>query len=479
MPDGTQRDVASWLSTRLFSFRELLKFALAFVVIEAIAVAVVKLTCAFVVTFNCPISWPMNVFVLATLTPLRFVTALGVAVLFAATVWYLSRTGYRFSHVVVAGIVLVLASNLIQGWQMGLYTPISGRAVDNLIISRQTIPIADHGQQYYHQALRVSDPADFLRSFNQLQKTWAEPDRAFESWHVYTHPPGAVLIFYWLAKLLGHPGWIAVFIAVVSLVSSAYFFRKLLLREVDESTTRYVTFLWVLLPAVQIYSLATLDALVASLLTATLYFFTHPDGRRLWGAFVCLTASFLLTFGTMMLLPLLAGYEWIRRRSVKRTALLGAGVAGIHLVIYAGYGYDPVAALREGSAQENREGFMLFAEPANYFFTRLMDVGEILFFFGPFLIVLLVRGFRAGNPRTSDLFLLPLLAAGSFVAFILTGALKSGETARVVAFIYPYLLFPVAAYLQSFKPTLAEKTQLASLVFAQTVAMQLLGHYFW
>lgn len=479
MPDRTHKHFIPWVSTRLFSFRDVITLGVAFVVIAAVAAATVQLICTYVVRFNCPISWPIHVFVLATLTPLRVVTALSVVALFAATAGYLSRLDYRFFQVVLAGIVLVVGSNLIQGWQIGLYAPIAGRPVDHLVISRQTIPIADHGQQYYHQAIRITDPADFLRSFNQLQKTWDEPQPAFESWHVYTHPPGAVLIFYWLAKLLKHPGLIAVFIAIVSLATSAFFLRKLLLRDVDESTTRYVTFLWVLLPAVEIYSLATLDALVASLLTGTLYFFTHTDIRRLWGAVACLTSAFLLTFGTVVLVPVLAGYEWIRQRSVKRSALLGVGVVGIHVVIYALFGYNPAQALLEASAQENREGFMLFAEPANYFFTRLADVGEILFFFGPFLLVLFVRGFRTGNARTSDLFLFPLLAGGSLVAFFLTGALKSGETARVVAFIYPYLLFPVAAYLYSFKPTAAEKIQLASLVFAQTVAMQLLGHYFW
>lgn len=473
------KNISSLLSTRLFSFKELLVFSASFMVIVIGAAVIIQLICRYIVTFNCSYYWPMNVFIFAPVTPQHILTAICVAALFAVLVKYLSGVDCKFSHLVLAGIVLVIGSTLIQGWQHGLYTPISGHSPGSIVIVHEIIPVSDDGQQYHHDAIKIRDPFSFLRNFNQLQSTYDQPQRAFQSLHTYTHPPGAILIFYALAKLLRHPGLIAVFIAAVSILLSAFFFYKLLLTEVEMSTARYATFLFMLLPAVQIYYLATLDALIAGLLIGALYFFKHPNAKHLLSSLACLTLASLLTFGSGVILPVLVGYELIRRRSLKRSAFIIGGLGGIFVAIYALFGYNQVQAFRVASAHENIGGFMLFAAPANYFFTRLQNIGEIFLFLGPFLFVLLLRSVRATEAKTSDLFLLSLLAGGSLLAFFMTGALKIGETARACIFIYPYILFPIGIYLQSLKPTLAEKIQLASLVFAQTVAMQLFGFYFW
>jgi hypothetical protein len=57
------------------------------------------------------------------------------------------------------------------------------------------------------------------------------------------------------------------------------------------------------------------------------------------------------------------------------------------------------------------------------------------------------------------------------------GAWRTGETARACAWIYPYLLFPVAYYLDEAGP--GTRVQIAWLVFIQSVGMQLFGNYFW
>ena len=66
----------------------------------------------------------------------------------------------------------------------------------------------------------------------------------------------------------------------------------------------------------------------------------------------------------------------------------------------------------------------------------------------------------------------------TLLGMFLVGAWRTGETARACAFIYPFLLFPVAKLLDV-DSTKNARLQLASLVILQTVVMQSLGTFHW
>ncbi len=202
-----------------------------------------------------------------------------------------------------------------------------------------------------------------------------------------------------------------------------------------------------------------------------------------------LTSSFLLTFVSLFILPVLVGFDLLVRRSLKRSLIVITGVAGIHLLLYGLTGYDAWHSFRTASLYENPQGFMLLVDPVNYVFTRLEDVAEIVFFFGPFLLVLLFRGLTSnvrlrplkalGELTARPLLVLTILGCVSLLGMYAVGAWRTGETARACAWIYPYLLFPVAYYLEDTDVGAGQRYQLASLVFAQSVGMQLFGNYFW
>ena len=59
------------------------------------------------------------------------------------------------------------------------------------------------------------------------------------------------------------------------------------------------------------------------------------------------------------------------------------------------------------------------------------------------------------------------------IAVLLTGAYKTGETARGCLFIYPYLLL---LWTDGQRENLSKFTFLA---LTQTAVMQLIGNYFW
>jgi hypothetical protein len=165
------------------------------------------------------------------------------------------------------------------------------------------------------------------------------------------------------------------------------------------------------------------------------------------------------------------------RRSIKRSALVLGTLVGFHVCLYLVTGYNAWHSFRAASAFENADGFMLFVDPWNYLFTRIEDVAEIVFFFGPFLSVLFIRAAREIRLRPLDV--LTVLGCLTVLAMYVSGAWRTGETARACVFIYPFLLFPVARYLQRNDAGPNERLQLATLVFGQSLAMQLFGNYFW
>nr|MBP7415096.1 hypothetical protein [Pyrinomonadaceae bacterium] len=204
------------------------------------------------------------------------------------------------------------------------------------------------------------------------------------------------------------------------------------------------------------------------------------------GGLLLLTGSFLLTFVSLFILPVLVGFDLIVRRSLRRSVIVIGGMVGIHALLYFLTGYDAWHVFREASHYENPKGFMLFVDPVNYLFTRIEDVAEILFFFGPFLLVLLVRGFRTkfqlrplADLRLRPLFVLTVLACTSLLGMYAVGAWRTGETARACAYIYPYLLFPVGYYLDDAQVGSSGRLLLAALVFMQSVGMQVFGTYHW
>ena len=100
-------------------------------------------------------------------------------------------------------------------------------------------------------------------------------------------------------------------------------------------------------------------------------------------------------------------------------------------------------------------------------------------FLGPFLGWLLLQGLGSLKPSSPNLSALTWLGALTLAAMFLAGAFHTGETARACLFIYPYLFFPVAAYLQQGRLSPPDAKILPALVFFQSLLMQMFGFYFW
>ena len=157
--------------------------------------------------------------------------------------------------------------------------------------------------------------------------------------------------------------------------------------------------------------------------------------------------------------------------------MLGA-IALAYFAIYAVLDYNYWTSFRLVARYENPEGFRAFTRPLSYVSTRLEDVGEIVLFFGPYLGALALRRIRAAGVKT-DADLLFALAAGTLLAIFLSGAYRTGETARGCLYVFPFLMLPVAAYLSERETRVRDQVFLAALVFVQGVLMQLTGNVYW
>ncbi len=389
--------------------------------------------------------------------------AVGILLLFFVFVRWLSRrTTQSMFLVMAAGFVFVLFTNLIHGPWYGLIYP------------HQGAPRSETGVlQYYHDAAKITSAGQFLREFEAMQPKLG--------CHGRTHPPGAVLFFYALIGSVGHGAAVSVVIAALSVGLSGIFFYRVLARDFDRDTCGYVTLLLLLMPAVAVYYCASLDGIVAGCCLGVLLFLRHPNRPlSVVGMIACLFCASFLTFGGCFLLPVVAGFELLTKRSIGKSAAVFSGVGVCYLLLYLGTGFNYLTSFRTASTLENPHGFLLLADPISYVMTRLENVGDLVVFFGPFLLVLSVRGMRIMRERASaELFTLSRLGILTLAAMFLTGAFRTGETARACLFIYPYLMLPVAACLNRQKGHDADKRLLLWLVFGQTLLMQTLAGYYW
>jgi hypothetical protein len=420
---------------------------------------IIRFTCLNIVRFDCPVYWPVSVFAPRIPGIQDLLVAGLVVLLFVLSLRYFSEISRSLFYLVVISILLVLGTNLIQGWTEGFSTPMTGG-----------------GGAYFYDAVKIQDPAVFLGQFEQLQPQVLQN-------HSSKHPPGAVLMIYFLYHLFQNPNWVSVAIGILATAISVIFLYQILLAEFEVELSKYLTFLFILIPAIQIYFAASIDALIAGFLLGFLYFFRHPRlAASIIGSIIFLFLASFLTFGVVFLLPAILGYELLRHKTALRSGAILLGVALVYVFIYLFFNFNyfnsfKIASYIEGLRET--KGYLPLSNPAAYLPTRLEGILEIFLFFGPILTIIMIAGIRLVKAAGLRLLTLSRLALLTFLALFVVGVFWTGETARVNLYIYPYLLFPVGAYLATIDVARSGREMLLITVFTQTLLMQLFGHYHW
>lgn len=385
--------------------------------------------------------------------------------------------------IVLLGTLLIIFTNLISGWNTGVVSA-----------------IGDNGE-IYADAIQIINPITFISEYEYLQDSLTV--------HARTHPPGAVLLIYFLYIFFNSPGIIAIVICVISSLLSAYFLNGIFKKFFEGEIPKYMVFLYLLLPAIQVYYLANIYAIVTTLIIGVIYFYLH--NIRFISIIGCIICTFLTTFISFMaffIVGCLCIYEilnlkikgslrtdiFLSRDGIKgilkdsqRLLAIIVGMIGIYGVLLFALGFNYINSFITAIAAETSQGWKLISNPFEYFTTRIKNVMDILMFFGPVLIILFYKGFKSlkndkkTNELSTQLFHLVSASIITLLVIFLLGAYDHGETARAAMFIFPFLLIPVAFYLSknNNQNSRFEMGLLLFVVFSQAIFMQLIGNYVW
>jgi len=443
-------------TTKLFSLKQIIFYTSVFAASVILINVIAKLLSLFI-EIGFSTYWPFGIFMPRIPTATNVMDMFLALFVFTAFVWNFSKIRSKISYLYLSVIVLIMLSNLVQGYHEGFVRPVAG---------------GETKIQHYNEALNVISALNFLSNFEDIQPSLLR--------HSQNHPPGATLIYYPAIKLDLNPEVISFLLLMISAGVSILALNKLFRKWFSQEETEYASFLYFLIPSIQIYYLSTIDAVIAAFLLSTLAFFaTGYRFINILGAAISLIITFFLSFASVFILPIMFGYEFFRRKSIKNSLIILACTVFLYIMFYFATGFNYVNSFFIASQLENTHGFLLFYDPVTYFFSRIKSILDILIFFGPFLIIAAVRGLPAMKKNHPDLFLLTLLGTGSLMMMFLAGAYRLGETARGAIYIYPYLLFPVISHLKEIGTESYERKQLLTLVFIQALVMQLFGDYFW
>ncbi len=385
--------------------------------------------------------------------------------------------------IVLFGTLLIIFTNLISGWDIGIASTIGGNG------------------EIYTDAIQIVNPISFISDFESLQGTLTV--------HARTHPPGAVLIIYLLYLLFNSPGIIAIAICVISALFSVYFLNGIFKKFFEGEIPKHMIFLYLLLPAVQVYYLANIYAIVATLIIGVIYFYFREN--KIISVIGCIICGFLASFISFMALFIvicfcfyelfnLRGKGLLRRKILfskvgikcilkdsQRLLAMIVGIIGIYGIFLFTLGFNYINSFITAMAAETNQGWKLISNPFEYFTTRIKNIMDILMFFGPVLIVLFYKGFKSLknqkllNDTSAQLYHLVSAAILTLLIIFALGAYDHGETARAAIFIYPFLLIPIAIYINNSNGRISryEMGFLLLVVFGQAIFMQLIGNYIW
>ena len=384
---------------------------------------------------------------------------LGVAAVFGlvfAAAWpRLSRDGTKLRVTIAFGVLFAVLSSLLHGFRFGLDYPTATWGAD--------------GIEYYHDAIVIPAPLWLLEHYNSIQFELLE--------HARTHPPGPVLLYWALFKLFRYPAAISVAVCALGIGLTLPNLRRLLRLSFDDVPPGALA-LFSIFPALLVYGLATVDGPIAALFLGALTAFVDDSRRFTWlEATLWLFAALFFTFGALFLLPVLVGFELLRRRSVSRSLRVLGLTASLFVLLKLGFGFDWWRAFWKAAAMENAQGFLLFAAPKRYLWYRLGGVAEIALFFSPFMALLWWRGRAALKRESADAWAIAWLGPLSLACMLLAGALKIGEAARVCLFILPYLALPAFSAWQALDER--ARARVAQALLGYGILLQLFGFYQW
>ncbi len=410
----------------------------------------------------------------------------GTRLTFPMSVVYINQfsvTGFFFSFLFLIFGLLVVKQyqnlskiNLILSYFILI---ILGNLAQGSIHQSFLRSLLDTDFQYYHDVLKVTSGYDFISHYNENQETL--------TMHAKTHPPFSVWLHYIIWKIANYsPLGLAYGMSILGLTAIFPYMKILDFFKIKSNHKKILILLFALLPAVNIYSIVSIDAIFLMFSLWFLYgLLLIVDSKKINIKGIALVllgfigANMISFSGTFFacVAALVSFYQLIilkEKNTLYNFIIVGLCFLCFLGILYLGLNYNHIDAFFNASKSENPRGFRGFAEPAIYFFTRLENISEILLFlsFGFFAYLFQPKIFHFKKRQLN--FILPIIALSTILLMFVTGAYATGETARACLFLYPYfimLLFNIKD-IQILK-------NITYIALFQTFFMQMLGDYFW
>jgi hypothetical protein len=406
-----------------------------------------------------PPHWPISIFDPRTPAPVAVVIA---AVLLTAAHVVMRRVAPARKGAIPLAMGLcvcaLVAGNSFGGWQAGFVEPTAS------------------GVMYLADALSISSVRNFLATFVEHQ-----PQLRI---HGRTHPPGAELLFYVLFRLLRDPGAIALFLGLSSMLFASACVYGILRERCGRDAAVFGAVCFASVPAVQVYFITSIDAVICASVAGAVYCFLHRAPIvRVLGTALFLALTMFLSFAALFLICVLLGFDLLARRSVRAALGCFCTAALSYIALYLATGFNWLRSLLVATKLENRDGFALLAHPGTYLFTRIEGAAELALFAGPMLLILWIRSLTTddgADPGRHEINLLSRIGLATLSLMLIAGAFKTGETARACAFLYPFIVLPVAASVRDGGPLAPQvHRRIAFALLAQALTMQVVGDYYW
>lgn len=451
----SHKEILNTFSSSNFPYKNMFTFLLIWILAMGVNYTIKRFSD---IEIDMPLYFPFSIFEISFQA-----SGLPYAILFTLIVYCIIK--YRlYTNILstyILGISLIVLANMSLGnVELAFINPIAGGDI-----------------QYYHDAIKIDSWQNWLSAFNNTQESLL--------CHARTHPPGALLIEKLFFTISKNPLWISTIFLFLSSISIILVYKIFIELGKDKIFSNKMALLYVLIPSVNIYSLATLDAIIATLINTLLLgiiiILESKNKRRviIWSVLSVLSIiiASLLTFGSIYMWAVLGAFSlYLFYFHGNKKILIFLSIASILFLLVVFllnqiYNYNYFESFFTASKLENPHGFMLFASPIQYFATRIEDVFEIAIFlsFGLIAVLSTIKYKLQDNVYIT----LAFIAVGMLLLMFLTGAYRTGETARACLFIVGFILI----FLKDIPSS--KLTPLIAFAAAQTILMQILGFYFW
>ncbi len=322
----------------------------------------------------------------------------------------------------------------------------------------------------------VKSPSQFLAEYTQIQSQLPQ--------HAQTHPPGYILILYFLQKIF-HANLFGLAILVVLLgglfVFPVYYFWRYFL---SEDSLRTVMPVLIFVPSVVLFSATSMDFLM--LLFFWLALAVSLAGWKKGGTLAFLggtlaSAALLLNFLFLffgLVFCFFFGRLWYDAPPAKRNQLILRGVAslagflGFAVLLQWGTGYSFIENFHLANAVHHGVVNAGASSALAYLSFAFINLFAFFSYLGVPTVLVFIKNARSlFMPR--DLFVpFPFL----FVAFLVATGLFQGEIERLWLFIVPLFIPPI---FRSLSLSHLSSFALAALLVFQSIVIQILFYTYW